>query len=220
MMIEVVAIAVALGGIVWGLAVGRGRSAPAPGPGGDAGGDAPPVSAPRPRPAPFTPPTFNPRPQTQPEPSLPDSLPRDALLIGGSPERQPAQELLARTIWGEARGESPNGMRAVGEVIRNRVLTAFRGKSTYSGVILDPYQFSAWLDDDPNRDKMLAVDFSDSRFERAYEIAGAVISGKTNIFDAVDWRHYYNPSVVGPDWAASALDAVNIGAHRFLKGVR
>lgn len=56
------------------------------------------------------------------------------------------QEVLALTLYGEARGESIEGQIAVGCVIRNR-LTAKEG---YKEVCLSPYQFSCWNSSDPN----------------------------------------------------------------------
>ncbi len=55
-------------------------------------------------------------------------------------------EVLALTIYGEARGESIEGQIAVGCVIRNRAIAG----STYKDICLEPNQFSCWNHDDPN----------------------------------------------------------------------
>lgn len=56
-------------------------------------------------------------------------------------------DILARTLWGEARGESLAGHIAVAWTIRNRVNDG-RAKSWwgegYTGVCQKPYQFSCW----------------------------------------------------------------------------
>ena len=69
-------------------------------------------------------------------------------------------EVLALTIYGEARGELIEGQVAVAAVIRNRVNTR---KQTYKDICLEPKQFSCWNEFDPNypilsglADKMLA----------------------------------------------------------------
>ncbi|MEZ4696194.1 MAG: cell wall hydrolase [Rhodothermales bacterium] len=49
---------------------------------------------------------------------------------------------LARCIFSETK--DPEEMELVGWVVRNRVETRYRGQSTYKGVILDPFQFSAF----------------------------------------------------------------------------
>ena len=66
-------------------------------------------------------------------------------------------EYMARTIWGEARGEDEQGKIAVGHVIKNR-----RDKQTWMGktikdVCLKKWQFSCWNENDPNREKILAL---------------------------------------------------------------
>jgi len=60
---------------------------------------------------------------------------------------------LAKTIWAEARGEGPEGMRLVAWVIRNRVNDK-RWPDTYYSVTTQRAQFSAWLPNDPNRPKL------------------------------------------------------------------
>ena len=52
-------------------------------------------------------------------------------------------DIVARTLFGEARGEGPLGMRAVAHVIRNRVRDK-RWRDTYAEVCLRSKQFSAW----------------------------------------------------------------------------
>ena len=54
------------------------------------------------------------------------------------------QDALTLTIWGEARGEPIEGMIGVAMVVRNRVLTKYRGATTYAQVCLAPEQFSCW----------------------------------------------------------------------------
>lgn len=49
---------------------------------------------------------------------------------------------LARAIYSESK--LPHEQELVAWVIRNRVRTKYRGKSTYREVVLDPYQFSAF----------------------------------------------------------------------------
>lgn len=65
--------------------------------------------------------------------------------------------ILAKTMFGEARGELPGGIAAVGCVVRNRVLMDLHGDDKpdwwgegYRGVCLKPWQFSCWLVTDPN----------------------------------------------------------------------
>jgi hypothetical protein len=79
---------------------------------------------------------------------LPDSLveavlrhPRRARPV--PPEQIDAETLwLARVIYSETK--RPEEQELVAWVVRNRVETRYRGRNTYRGVALDPYQFSAF----------------------------------------------------------------------------
>jgi len=65
--------------------------------------------------------------------------------------------VMAQTMWGEARGHGPEGMAAIGFVIKNRAdadkgLTFGHG---IRGVAKQRKQFSCWNEGDPNKSRML-----------------------------------------------------------------
>ncbi len=73
------------------------------------------------------------------------------------PQRERDIDVLARTIWGEARGEGIAGQIAVGWCIRNRVEMDLHNDGRpdwwgegYEGVCRAPWQFSCWNKNDPN----------------------------------------------------------------------
>ena len=70
-------------------------------------------------------------------------------------KENPDLNVLAQTIWGEARQEGTKGMLAVGNVIKNRAEANSRlfGQGI-RGVALKPKQFSCWNKGDPNREKL------------------------------------------------------------------
>lgn len=68
----------------------------------------------------------------------------------------PAQ-VLALTIYGEARGESTEGKIAVGSVILERVDHRDWDGKTIPEVCFKKYQFSCYLEDDPNYPKLLKI---------------------------------------------------------------
>src|SRR5690349_15270839 len=75
-------------------------------------------------------------------------------------------DVLARTLWGEARGEGETGMQAVASVVLNRVaLAQERGKYWWGNNIIQvcqkPYQFSCWNRSDPNFRQLQEVDSDD-----------------------------------------------------------
>ena len=66
-----------------------------------------------------------------------------------TPEQIDSETLwLARVIFSETK--RPDEQVLVAWVVRNRVDTRYRGRSSYQGVVLDPWQFSAFL---PGSDK-------------------------------------------------------------------
>ena len=68
-------------------------------------------------------------------------------------EQQPLT-LLAMCIFGEARGQSMAAKIGQASVVHNRVKDGRFGHD-WEGVILHPYQFSCFNENDPNREKLL-----------------------------------------------------------------
>ena len=66
-------------------------------------------------------------------------------------------QLLALTIYGEARGESAEGKIAVGSVIIERVHHRKWDGQTIKEVCLKPWQFSCFNERDPNYGKILNI---------------------------------------------------------------
>lgn len=60
--------------------------------------------------------------------------------------------LIAATIYAEARGEGARAMRAVGDVILNRLFAQHEGAKTVAQVVLGRGQFSCWPDQGRNPD--------------------------------------------------------------------
>lgn len=128
-------------------------------------------------------------------------------------------DVLARTIWGEARGEGRQGMEAVAAVIMNRYhATAWYSAPTIAGVAQKAYQFSAWNRDDPNYDKMINVNEDDPVFKLAKEIAQAAISGSLSDLTG-GATHYHSKSILPPAWTRDGQETAQIGNHIFYKGV-
>lgn len=117
-------------------------------------------------------------------------------------------EICARTIWGEARGETPEGQRAVMHVLLNRLATG-RWK-TLAAVCLASKQFSCWNDSDPNRIKMCEA--SDKDLWAAFAIVDN--PGDDLTFGA---EYYYTLAIKPPPWAADMQRCGIIGKHVFYK---
>lgn len=123
------------------------------------------------------------------------------------------QDVLARTAWGEARGEGWDGMAAVAAVVMNRVAIGGWWGSTVTQVCLHPFQFSAWNANDPNRPALLAVTDRDPAFADALQIAQLALTGL--LIDRTGGATHYHAMSVDPSWTRGATYLADIGGHRF-----
>jgi spore germination cell wall hydrolase CwlJ-like protein len=127
-------------------------------------------------------------------------------------------DTLARTLWGEARGEGSAGMQAVAAVVMNRVRIAqARGGYWWGGSIIQvcqkPYQFSCWNKDDANFRKVLAADRGDRLFGLALEMARRAAEGA--LPDPTGGATHYHAAGCSPAWAKNRKPAAVIGRHIF-----
>ena len=111
--------------------------------------------------------------------------------------------LLARIIYGEARGEPYTGQVAVGAVVMNRVKSS-SFPNTISGVI---YQSGAF---DAVRDGQINLT-PDSTAKKAAQDA---LNGWDPTYGAI---YYFNPATATNKWIWSRPMTVTIGNHRFCK---
>ena len=112
-------------------------------------------------------------------------------------------ELLAKAIYGEARGEPYTGQVAVGAVIMNRVKSS-KFPNTIAGVIYQSGAFDAVSDGQIN----LTPDST------ARKAAQDALNGWDPSYGAI---YYFNPSTATNKWIWSRPLTVTIGKHRFCK---
>ena len=135
-------------------------------------------------------------------------------------------DIMSRTVYGEARGETWLGKVQVAIVILNRVKADLwnDGKPDWWGegiaeVCLKPHQFTCWTPGDPNLPKLKAVTLDDVDFQECMAATLQVILGLANGV-ALDWTgtHYL---MVGThaDWAAGKEHDFVIGKHAFYSGI-
>ncbi len=127
-------------------------------------------------------------------------------------------DTLARTLWGEARGEGTAGMQAVAHVILNRVKVAQeKGKYWWGNNVIQvcqkPYQFSCWNRSDPNFRKLQALDERDLYFATALRIARRLLVGVTD--DLTLKATHYHAAGISPFWAKGEKPCAVIGNHIF-----
>lgn len=129
---------------------------------------------------------------------------------------------LARCIYSETKRADEQEL--VAWVVRNRVDTRYRKKSTYRDVVLEPFQFSAFNPENPKRDFYLGLNerSGGKAWHRALEVAHAVLSA-----DPCDrpfsekTRHFYSPCSMEdgrtPLWAGEMepLEVGGVDPERF-----
>ena len=111
--------------------------------------------------------------------------------------------LLARIIYGEARGEPYTGQVAVGAVVMNRVKNS-SFPNTISGVIYQSGAFDAVKDGQ----------FNLTPNDTARKAAQDAYNGWDPSYGAI---YYFNPATATNKWIWSRPMTVTIGRHRFCK---
>lgn len=129
-------------------------------------------------------------------------------------------DTLARTIWGEARGEGNEGMAAVACVVMNRVRVAKdRGNYWWGNDVVfvcqKPYQFSCWNRSDVNYQKIVSVTEEDRAYARAVCIAEEAIDGVAP--DLTNGATHYHAKSVSPYWSKGLTPVFDLGNHLFYR---
>lgn len=133
------------------------------------------------------------------------------------------RDILARTLWAEARGEGVVGQIAVAWTIRNRVNDG-KAKSWwgegYAGVCLKAWQLSCWNKNDPNFGYLSATkQIPAGEFAQAQRAAVQVIAG-TAADPTGGATHYYATTMPkAPAWVVGAKQTLMLGHHIFYKDV-
>jgi N-acetylmuramoyl-L-alanine amidase len=130
-------------------------------------------------------------------------------------------DILARTIYGEARGEYDRldgGLAcliAVGNVVMNRLNTPRQYGQTIQEVCHKPWQFSCWNTKDPNQGLLMASQITDPLFTVCLEVATKVAKGAwPDLTKGCD--HYHTTSLNPvPSWANGQKPKLRLSNHLF-----
>jgi len=136
-------------------------------------------------------------------------------------------DILARTIYGEARGEGTEGMEAVALVIMNR----YRAGKWFTGYVfcngqkipsiaqtcLKKAQFSCWNKDDVNLPKLKKVTAEDKTFRECLIIARKALDGK--LCDFTNGALFYHARGVKPRWAERKTPCYEVENHLFYNDI-
>ena len=119
-------------------------------------------------------------------------------------------EIVAITILAEARGEGKSGMYAVACVISQR---AKERKKSAAQVCLQPWQFSCWNKNDPQRPHLKKL--------LRHELApyAMMVAKNINNLDLTFTKqaNHYHTKAVRPYWSKGKQPVVTIGNHLFFK---
>jgi N-acetylmuramoyl-L-alanine amidase len=127
-------------------------------------------------------------------------------------------DVLARTLYGEARGEKRAGMEAVAWVILNRAKRgAPRFPSTISEVCKQRYQFTCWSENDPNAKLCAAVHEGDPHYLLALNVATAVLGGMVADPTKSSDHYFVTKMPSPPEWRKKMELQAIIGAHSFYR---
>ena len=134
-------------------------------------------------------------------------------------------DVLAATIYGEARGEPTVGKQAVAAVIVNRAEYAAVhhypefGDGSIRSACLAPWQFSCWDKDDPNRADIEKLDFGNPTNEltECLAVAHNALNGSTP--DPTKGCLFYKTTLLPwpSDWGKQVPPDVVIGHQSFYK---
>lgn len=126
---------------------------------------------------------------------------------------------MAKTVFGEARGENEASRKAVAWVIRNRVEDPRkRFGSSVPEVCTARLQFSAWNPGDMNREYMLHPLAQPTEHDEWYECVRLA----REVLDAPPWANpipgvmwYHDRSIGRPHWASRLQEVYMPGVTRF-----
>jgi len=134
-------------------------------------------------------------------------------------------DVAARTVYGEARGETFSGMLAVAWVIRNRSEIDLwnDGRPDWWGETLfqvckKAYQFSCWNKHDPNLQKLMNLETTNGLYREALTaVCVALVSPIKE--DPTEGATHYHHKGVHPRWATGKKHHYQHGPHLFYREI-
>ncbi len=130
-------------------------------------------------------------------------------------------DILARTIYGEARGEYKDfeggivSLIAVGNVVMNRLKAKSWYGQSIEEVCLKPKQFSCWNEGDPNHPILMRPEITDPVFTLCFQVAQKVTSQEwPDLTKGSDHYHAVTLPTL-PTWARNHKPKARFGKHVF-----
>lgn len=130
-------------------------------------------------------------------------------------------EVLAQTLFGEARARDVEDAEAIACVVLNRV--GYRNwPGTIAEVCLQPWQFSCWLQHDDaharNLQRILTANRNTSPwFDLCWQIAERAVAGK--LTDKTRTSTHYHTRAVAPRWSKGKTPVYETQGHIFFNNI-
>lgn len=131
-------------------------------------------------------------------------------------------DVLARTLYGEARAERVRVKEAIAAVVMNRVRRAQeRGGYWWGGSVADvcqrPWQFPCWNPESPMRARLESLDAGNATFQSCLRIARRAVRGALK--DPTAGSTHYHDQAAYPHWARGRSPAAEIGGRAFYNDI-
>lgn len=129
-----------------------------------------------------------------------------------------AIDLVARTLYGEARREPPETRFAIAEVVYNRAIKRSpRFGLSVEAVCRQPDQFSCWNPGDPHRGRTLSISLSDPEIADCVTIARDLVAGRVGGL-TLGADHYHHRRV-SPYYSREHAPCAQIGNYVFFNDI-
>ena len=132
-------------------------------------------------------------------------------VVRGSVEWQ--QNIIARNIYREGRGEGTNGMYVVGCIVQQRSID---WRLNPADVCLQPRQFSCW-NKATEADKEFRALPRCPEADYAQTLAKAIVNGQTLDRKSIGFANHYCRVDCHPKWANGVKPVAVVGEHQFFK---
>ncbi|MDF1791072.1 MAG: cell wall hydrolase [Thalassobaculaceae bacterium] len=129
-----------------------------------------------------------------------------------------AIDLVARTLYGEARREPPETRSAIAEVVYNRAMKRSpKYGLSVEAVCRQPDQFSCWNPGDPHRSRTLSISLCDPEIADCVTIARDLIAGRVSGL-TLGADHYHHRRVY-PYYSRDRAPCAQIGNYVFFNDI-
>lgn len=135
-------------------------------------------------------------------------------------------QILARTIYGEARGEYHHmegglaSLIAVSNVVMNRYKTQKWFGKTIQEICHRPAQFSCWNKGDPNRNILLQAKIDDPIFRICMEVSTKALGDQwPDLTKGSDHYHAANLKIF-PPWTQGCKPRIRLANHLFYQLIK